>query len=71
MSVNNKYLYGRTQYGLSIKDGQQPLLISRPKQRDRATGENREMLLCLVPELAYMTGLTDDMRQNFRVMKVC
>lgn len=45
------------------------MLISKPKQKDRATGERREQLLCLVPEIAYMTGLTDDMRKNFRVMK--
>ena len=46
------------------------MLISRPKQKDRHTGEKREQLLCLIPELAYMTGLTDEMRANFKVMKV-
>nr|XP_053635445.1 protein argonaute-3-like [Cherax quadricarinatus] len=25
--------------------------------------------ICLIPELSYMTGLTDDMRSDFRVMK--
>ena len=47
------------------------MLISRPKQKDRQTGEKREQLLCLIPELAYMTGLTDEMRANFKVMKGC
>lgn len=64
------YFTCRTQYGLSIRDANQPLLISRPKQLDRASGEKREALLCIIPELSYMTGLTDDMRQNFKVMKV-
>ena len=29
-----------------------------------------EPLICLVPELCYMTGLTDSDRADFRVMKV-
>ena len=61
----------RDQYGIKINDINQPMLISRPKQKDRQTGERREQLLCLIPELAYMTGLTDEMRANFKVMKVC
>jgi len=27
-------------------------------------------LICLIPELCCLTGLTDDIRQDFRVMKV-
>ena len=27
-------------------------------------------VICLIPELCYMTGLTDALRQDFRVMKV-
>jgi len=27
-------------------------------------------VVCLIPELAYMTGLSDEMRSDFRVMKV-
>ena len=27
-------------------------------------------LVCLIPELCYITGLTDAVRQDFRVMKV-
>lgn len=26
--------------------------------------------ICLIPELCYMTGLTDELRSDFRVMKV-
>lgn len=63
-------LFTRNQYGIKINDPQQPMLISRPKKRDRETGEKREELLCLIPELSYMTGLTDEMVANFRVMKV-
>jgi hypothetical protein len=28
-----------------------------------------EQLVCLVPELCYLTGLTDNMRNDFHVMK--
>jgi aubergine-like protein len=26
-------------------------------------------MVCLVPELCYLTGLTDEMKNDFRVMK--
>jgi hypothetical protein len=26
--------------------------------------------ICLIPELCYLTGLTDELRSDFRVMKV-
>jgi hypothetical protein len=28
-----------------------------------------EQLVCLIPELCYLTGLTDEMRSDFNVMK--
>jgi aubergine-like protein len=28
-----------------------------------------EHMVCLVPELCYLTGLTDEMKNDFRVMK--
>jgi len=27
--------------------------------------------ICLIPELCFLTGLTDELRKDFRVMKVC
>ena len=44
----------------------QPILISMPKERDRR-GE-REMV-CLLPEICYMTGLNDAMRANWKLME--
>ncbi|XP_067935412.1 piwi-like protein Ago3 isoform X2 [Watersipora subatra] len=61
--------YYHNQYGIQIKDANQPMIITRPKQKDRRTGEMKEELISLIPELTYMTGLTDEMKQNFRVMK--
>lgn len=52
-------------------DYDQPLLIHRPKKKER-TGQPKSRgleVICLIPEFSYMTGLTDDMREDFKVMK--
>ncbi|PNF28066.1 Piwi-like protein Ago3 [Cryptotermes secundus] len=38
------------------------------KSKIRGQGEVEQMV-CLVPELCYLTGLTDEMKNDFRVMK--
>jgi aubergine-like protein len=52
---------------VKIRDLEQPLLISLTKARERRSGEPEYVYL--VPELCRMTGLTDDMRGNFAVMR--
>ncbi|XP_035670589.1 piwi-like protein 1 [Branchiostoma floridae] len=59
--------YYKKSYNINIMDDCQPLIISRPKKR--AKDADRDEVLCLIPELCCMTGLTDNMRQDFRVMK--
>ena len=49
-------------------DEKQPLLINRPKKRGTSELET-DRIICLVPELCLMTGLTDAMRADFKVMK--
>lgn len=58
--------YYLTQHTTQIKDLQQPMLVSRTKEKDRRAGlpEN----LYLVPELCVLTGLTDEARADYRVM---
>jgi len=52
----------------AININNQPMLIAKPKKKDfRRDGENVEILL--VPELCFRTGLTQDMRENFQLMK--
>ncbi|KAG8319564.1 Piwi-like protein 2, partial [Homalodisca vitripennis] len=51
---------------IQIHDFQQPLLVHRPKPSKRPGGTG---LLMLIPELCYMTGLTEEMRNDFKVMK--
>lgn len=43
------------------------MLVSRPKKRDFHRGQTGPVLL--VPEFCQMTGLTDEMRGNFQLMK--
>ena len=53
--------YYKTRYNETIKDPNQPLLINK----DRKTGNE----VALIPELCQLTGLTDAMRADFRLMK--
>lgn len=53
--------YYKTRYNQTIKDPNQPLLINK----DRRTG----LEVALVPELCQLTGLTDAMRADFRLMQ--
>jgi len=57
--------YYNSRYNCSIRDSKQPLLVSRPKDRDRRGGQTGPILL--IPELCYMTGLTDEQRADFRL----
>lgn len=62
--------YYKKSYDLQVHDVTQPLLISKPKKK--AVGEastQDDKLICLIPEFCFMTGLTDEMRNDFKVMK--
>lgn len=56
--------YYRTVRNVIIKNQTQPLLVSKPTERNMRAGDNQ--IINLVPELCYATGYTDDMRKNFR-----
>ena len=60
--------YYKRQYSIDIKDLDQPLLINRPKIKS-ASEQEVTKLICLIPELCMMTGMTDTMRSDFRIMK--
>ena len=51
------FIYAFQAYNISIKDSKQPMLVSKPKEKDRRGG--RTQLLYLIPELCFMTGGTD------------
>ncbi|CAG5096449.1 Similar to Siwi: Piwi-like protein Siwi (Bombyx mori) [Cotesia congregata] len=58
--------YYRNKYGLTINNLSQPLLVTRLPLRDRRAGKDE--LLYLIPELCRATGLTDEMRTDYKLM---
>ncbi|XP_042343719.1 LOW QUALITY PROTEIN: piwi-like protein 1 [Plectropomus leopardus] len=60
--------YYKTQYGLEITDGNQVLLVSHVKKMGPSGGPPPGPAM-LIPELCYLTGLTDRMRADFNIMK--
>ena len=60
--------YYRTHYqGTNIQHDKQPLLASivKPRRFDEC---QEERVIALIPELCFVTGLTDEQRGNFNVM---
>lgn len=49
-----------------VTDMEQPLLVSRPKKKDQQQGAGDILLL---PQLCSLTGLMEEMRANFTVMR--
>lgn len=60
--------YYRTQYDLGICDEKQPLLVSRKERRVNGKTEMETLSFNLVPELCCLTGLTDEMRADQKVI---
>lgn len=61
--------YYKTQYNIDVTDLKQPLLVNRKEVRISGEENKKEFMFCLIPEICYLTGLTDQMRKNFTVMK--
>ncbi|XP_050084461.1 protein argonaute-3 [Anopheles aquasalis] len=61
--------YYQRQHGIKIQDLQQPLLLNRTERMVTGSAKPLEMLFCLVPEICFLTGLTDEMRSDFMVMR--
>jgi len=62
--------YYKRQYQIDIQDRKQPLLVNRPTLKKRGLAEaEADRVVCLIPELCMMTGLTDAMRSDFRLMQ--
>ena len=59
--------YFLKKYGLNIGDRNQPMIVSNPRKRDVNKGITNKIYL--VPSLCNMTGLSNEMRKNFQVMK--
>lgn len=60
--------YYKSHYNIEIKDLKQPLLISRKEQRVEGKDEPAVLTFCLIPEISYLTGITDELRADFKVI---
>ncbi|CAC5386882.1 AUB [Mytilus coruscus] len=56
--------YYRKQYNITDLDETQPMLISRPKEKDKRVG--RTGLIILLPQLCYVTGLSNEVENDRR-----
>ncbi|XP_049625397.1 piwi-like protein 2 [Suncus etruscus] len=61
--------YYSKNYGITIKEEDQPLLIHRPSERQNNQGKLLKGEILLLPELSFMTGIPEKMRKDFRAMK--
>lgn len=61
--------YYKSQHNKDIRDVKQPMLISVAERRIIGQKEKEPITLYLVPELCCLTGLTDNMRSDFKVMR--
>jgi len=59
--------YYAEKYNKTIRDLKQPLIISMPKKSEMREGNTGPIFL--VPELCFMTGLSEEQRANFQLMK--
>ncbi|XP_032519044.2 piwi-like protein Ago3 [Danaus plexippus] len=67
--VKITYLEYYKNKGIDIMDMDQPMLISRDSKRMPGSEEITDFMICLVPELCQLTGLSDSQRSNFKLMK--
>ncbi|XP_048186573.1 piwi-like protein 2 isoform X1 [Perognathus longimembris pacificus] len=61
--------YYSKNYGITVKEEDQPLLIHRPSERQSNHGTLLKGEILLLPELSFMTGIPEKMKKDFRAMK--
>ncbi|XP_042332400.1 piwi-like protein 2 [Sceloporus undulatus] len=61
--------YYSKNYGITIREVDQPLLIHRPNERKNPPGKLQRGEILLLPELSFLTGIPEKMKKDFRVMK--
>ncbi|XP_053204611.1 piwi-like protein 1, partial [Panonychus citri] len=63
----NLVTYYFTQYAIKIQDTKQPLLMVNPTDRQQRGGITKDLVL--VPELCLLTGMSENMRNDFNFRK--
>lgn len=74
LNKNLLFLKKRKHYDIEIKDKKQPLLLSIPKKSKNMPepGGNAKPadIICLIPELCFLTGMTEDIKNDIHIKKV-
>ncbi|XP_050746167.1 protein argonaute-3 isoform X2 [Drosophila biarmipes] len=60
--------YYKKYHNINIKDINQPLLLSIKKSR-AIPDDQGTIQFCLIPELCYLTGLRDEVRTDYKLMR--
>ncbi|XP_078812582.1 piwi-like protein 2 isoform X1 [Oryzias latipes] len=61
--------YYSKNYGITVQETNQPLLVHRPKERSNPGGKVISGHILLVPELSFLTGIPEKMKNDYRAMK--
>lgn len=61
--------YYKSHYNIEIMDEHQPLLIHREERRVAGQVEKEAITFCLIPEICFLTGITDALRSDQKVMR--
>lgn len=61
--------YYKSHYNIELTDERQPLLVSREERRVAGQDEKETITYCILPEICYLTGITDEMRSDQKVMR--
>ncbi len=61
--------YYRSHYGIHIMEENQPLLVSREERRVAGAQAKETLTFCLIPEISFLTGITDTLRSDQKVMR--
>ncbi|VVC30372.1 Ribonuclease H-like domain,Piwi domain,PAZ domain [Cinara cedri] len=62
--------YYKKMYNIEIQNLGQPMLITKAKKRDISNKNSKDSdVCCLVPEICNLTGLTEIMKSDFKLMK--
>lgn len=61
--------YYKNHYNIEVLDKEQPLLVSREERRVSGKEDKETITFCLIPEICFLTGLTDTIRSDQKVMR--
>uniref|UniRef100_UPI00358F629F piwi-like protein 1 n=1 Tax=Myxine glutinosa TaxID=7769 RepID=UPI00358F629F len=61
--------YYMQQYNQAVTDMTQPLLVSRARRRSSQGAASTELELHLLPEFCFLTGLSEKIRSDYKVMR--